>query len=80
MQMVTDGSAFPGLHAWAANLWLNAKGAHKRRRTSRRVNIGCLEVRVFVACTWMWKMRKEFVAAKVLTIFPRGQGPDQHGL
>src|SRR4029077_7066633 len=42
MQIVTDGSAFPGLQVCATNFWLKAKGRQNRKR-SKRVNIGSLE-------------------------------------
>src|SRR2546430_16123491 len=64
MQIVTDGSVFPGLHVWAPKFWISAKGRQTSTKRSRRVNICVPRVRASVACTWMPEGRTEFAAER----------------
>src|SRR5689334_6285814 len=77
MQIVTEGSAFPGLQLCALNFSLKTKGRQNIRKRSKRVNIG--PPRQSLCCMYMDARDKaEFAAEGVF--FNLGQIKNQERL
>src|SRR5438270_10125008 len=62
MQIVTEGSAFPGLQVCALIFWFKAKGTQNRRKRTTRVNMWGLPNQS-LCCMYMDARRKEKFAA-----------------